>query len=233
MRKKIIPLSLFIISIVVGFLLFGHWNSPQFARSDDALGKLRDQEKAVEILISEQTTLKDNILALREEIDTISANKSLISDQKELDELNTQLGLSEVSGKGIILKIETTLGELTPADIVSYSADLRDIVQRLWSGDARAISINGQRVNPLTPITPVGHSILVNDSRILPPFEIVALEGESILAQELNFQLYLPEIAQRINSGEYKLEMQNSENVILPVFTGRMPTDHLILHTND
>lgn len=233
MSKKVIPVSLFLISILVGFLLFGHFNSPQFARSDDALGKLRDQEQAVDILIAEQEILKNQILTLRNEIDTLSANKSYASDQQELESLKNQLGLTEVSGHGIVLNIETTISELTPSDIVTYSADLRDIVQRLWSGDAQAIAINGQRITALTPITPVGYSILVNDTRIFPPFEIVALEGASVLAQELNFSLYLPEIQKRIDSGEYRLQMSNSDNLTLPVFTGRMPTDHLTLSTND
>jgi uncharacterized protein YlxW (UPF0749 family) len=233
MHKKIIPFSLFVISIIVGFLIFGHFNSPQFARSDDELGKLRDQEKAVDILIDEQSVLKEQILTLREEIDTLSANRSYTADQEKLEELKTRLGLTEMTGRGVALQIETTLPELNPSDIVTYSADLRDIVQRLWSGDARAISINGQRVTALTPITPVGNSILVNDTRIFPPFEIIALEGESVLAQELNFGLYLPEIQNRLESGEYELEMTNSDKLTVPVFTGRMPTDHLTLHEND
>jgi len=231
--KRAIPISLFLISIVAGFLLFGHWNTPQFARSDDAMGKLKDQEKAVELLISEQSLSKDRILVLRNEIDTLSINKSILSDQKNLEELNARLGLTQMSGRGVVLQIKTNLPELTPGDIVTYSADLRDIVQRLWSGDARAISINGQRINALTPITSVGRSILVNESRILPPFEIVALEGESVLAQELNLTLYLPEIAKRVESGELQIEMRNADDLSVPVFTGRMPTDHLTIHTND
>lgn len=230
MRKKIIPFSLFFISIILGFLLFGHFNTPQFARSDDELGKLRDQEAAIEILTSEQSNLKEQITALRTEIDTLSANKSFLSDQQKLDSLNSQIGLTELSGNGIIIKLAPSYSDLTPESSVVYSADLRDLVQRLWSADARAISINNQRIVALTPITAVGSSILINDTRINSPFEIQVLQGESNLAQELNFDLYLPEIAQRINTGEYQLTLSNSESITIPVFDGRTPTDHLTLH---
>ncbi len=232
MRKKIIPISLFIISVFLGFLTFAQFNTDQFARSDDELGKLQDQENAVNILISEQAELKDKILILRDEIDTLSANKSYFSDKQKLDSLHAKIGLTEMQGAGISIEISPSSLDLTPEAAVIYSADLRDLIQRLWSADAQAISINDQRITALSPITPIGSSILVNDTRISSPFKINVIQGESVLAQELNFALYLPEIARRIDTGEYKITLANSELITMPVFTGRTPTDHLTQHND-
>lgn len=101
--------------------------------------------------------------------------------QKEIDEVNRFLGLTEITGAGIILTlrdndgtaIKELGGDLNQALV--HDGDLREIVNELKNAGAEAISINGQRIVSGSAITCSGAIVTINGVKLNSPFEIRAI----------------------------------------------------------
>lgn len=161
-------------------------------------------DAAAEIVGVERTEnkLKDQVLEQKEKYDKLYA--TLEKTEKELEEIrqevtkgdssaeeaeeelriaNILLGLTEVSGSGIIIKLDdnqtVTAESIGIYDNISryliHDEDLRTIVNELKNAGAEAISINGQRIVSTTAITCDGNVILINGEKVGAPFEIKAI----------------------------------------------------------
>lgn len=111
--------------------------------------------------------------------DTTSLEK-----QRELEENNIILGLTDVKGPGIEITLKDNNNVITDSKVgqildmnklVVHHSDLISIVNVLKSAKAEAISINGQRVVPTTAITCEGSVIKINGEKITSPFTIKAI----------------------------------------------------------
>lgn len=120
---------------------------------------------------------KDN--ELNNLIDSATANDSTsLSLSEELEKTNSILGLSEVHGQGIIIKISDGVAPANAIDLSDYivhDVNLRMIVNDLFNAGAEAVSINGERIVSNTAITCIGNTIKVNDEKVTTPFEIKAI----------------------------------------------------------
>lgn len=164
----------------------------------------RLEEKNNDNLVSYVETLQDEILALegkikstREKIDSIQ------SDQAENELLTSSLttnynrlaqatGMTEMVGPGILITLDdNTVGaELAqknnpsvynPSSYIVHDKDLLYLVRAI-AGTADAISINDIRLNDNATIRCVGTMILVNGTRLAPPYEIRAIGDSAQLA---------------------------------------------------
>ncbi len=108
-----------------------------------------------------------------------SNDETSVQKKKELETINTYLGLTNVEGEGIIITLKDNITSKfgTADDIVHYS-DLRAIVNELKNAGAEAISINDQRIVPTTVINCVGTVVQINDQKIGVPFVIRAIGNQ-------------------------------------------------------
>ena len=151
------------------------------------------------ISLNDNAELKDEVLRWRQNYK--DAYKQLENAEDRLEEVRTQastsseldievknqitknnalLGLTEVQGPGIIIKLddnrEVNADEVL--DINSYlvhEQDLIHIVNELFNAGADAISINGKRIVSTTAILCDGNIIRVNDEIVGAPIEIKAI----------------------------------------------------------
>ncbi len=159
---------------------------------------------AVDIVGVERTEnkLRDQVLEWKEKYDQLYS-KLEITDKKlekvrqdvtkddssakrmeeELRISNILLGLTEVSGEGVIVKLDDnrnvtteTIGVYeTISQYLIHDEDLRTVVNELKNAGAEAISINGQRIVNSTAITCDGNVIMINGEKVGAPFEIKAI----------------------------------------------------------
>ena len=141
---------------------------------DEEYKKLENSEKKLE-----------NQRELASKNDTTSSEK-----QKQLKEANSVIGAIDVSGKGVIIKLQDnpnataeTIGAIENiGDYLIHDRDLLRIVNELKNAGAEAISINGERIINTTSITCDGNVVLINDNKVSSPFEIKAIGSpEAIL----------------------------------------------------
>lgn len=106
------------------------------------------------------------------------------SNQEEEIKLNNMLlGLTDVTGPGIVISVKDKQGVtsemLDPTDSIVYylvhDTDLRMIVNELKNAGAEAISINNQRIVLTSSITCEGNIVRINGEKIGSPFTIKAI----------------------------------------------------------
>jgi uncharacterized protein YlxW (UPF0749 family) len=142
---------------------------------DEVLRWKENYEKAYKELENKEEELEK----AREE--TTKENSRLTELREELDKANKLLGLTELTGEGIVVTLkddETTSSKELGMSITRalvHEEDIRQIVNELKNTGAEAISINGQRIVPTTAIVCSGAIITVNGVKINAPFEIRAI----------------------------------------------------------
>ena len=119
------------------------------------------------------------------------------AESRRADQLAKVAGMTPLSGRGMEIVIndprrapaavDVTTGSAThaappaaqaaspaPTQVVT-DGDLILLNMLLWYGGARAVAINNQRITAQTTITSSGPVILINGTRLVPPFRVTAL----------------------------------------------------------
>ena len=143
-------------------------------------------------------------------VKTISNNQKA-SDllQSELNEYEQKIGLTDVTGEGVIIT-------LTDTDMQSYSYNnLVDFVNELKYAGATAISINDCRIIATTEIVEISkrYILLNGDQRVSSPYVIKAIGNKQKLVDTLRLKdegyidLY--------SNADYDVKMEESNNITI------------------
>ncbi len=124
---------------------------------------------------------------LQQEIEIATANNSELEEvNRQINEGNKMIGLSEVSGPGVIIVVEDSdmdsSADIDSSNLIIHDIDILKIVNELKNAGAEAISINDQRIVLTTAIICGGNIININGERIGSPFEIKAIGSPEALA---------------------------------------------------
>ena len=156
------------------------------AVSDDLSAQLADLSREV-------TSTRDELLA--------ASNVG----QDALDELaRAERGSAavRVTGPGLLVTLanadpkadDDPVGGTTEEDPLGRvrDGDLQLVVNALWAAGAEAVSINGQRLGPLTAIRFAGEAVLVDFRPVTSPYEVSAIGDPDTLASRF---LASPEVS--------------------------------------
>ncbi len=112
-------------------------------------------------------------------------NNDFTEIEQELKSANSLLGLTELTGEGIVITVadnnNASVKDKNLSDELVHNTDLIEIVNELKNSGAEAIAINGQRVLSTTSIDCVGAVISVNGEKINSPFVISAIGNKELL----------------------------------------------------
>ena len=141
--------------------------------------------------------------------------------QKELDELNKLLGLTEVKGSGLILTLRDNDASTKELGInlnqaLVHDEDLRQIINELKNSGAEAISINDQRIVSTTAITCSGSVVTVNGVKLNSPFEIKAIGYYATLNAITRAGGYLS----LMEDEGIKAKLEQSDDIVIPKYSG-------------
>lgn len=232
MKIRRIHVYLTLVLLAFGFIIS---YSVQFTKSIssstspymDSQGEKKQQlqEKILEEQIQVQK-LEEQLKKIKQRVSEIEYKMGEQEDQardvlKELDELRMWAGLLPVTGKGlmVILNDSKTLPESgNMNDYIVHEEQIRQVVNELFASGAEAISINGQRLTTISSIRCVGPTVLVNEIKIVPPFEISAIGDSEVLVTALEMPGGVIQNFKNWSNIEVKLEKK--EKLDLPAFTG-------------
>lgn len=142
--------------------------------------------------------------------------------EEELKKNNILIGLTDVSGEGVIVtlkdnpNISTDSTILDPSMVIVHFGDILGIVNELKNAGAEAISINEQRIISTTSITCEGNVINVNGEKISSPFVIKAI-GSSIY---MNSALTRAGGTLEYLNSYIQASVKTSNNIIIKKYTG-------------
>jgi uncharacterized protein YlxW (UPF0749 family) len=178
----------------------------------------------------EQEELKQAVGRFREQLDARQQEAMASTDmldglRAELTRQKMHAGLIAVRGPGVRVTLDDS--RLSPREGASnfliHDYDLRDVIYVLWLGGAEAMSINGERVVNSTSVYCVGSTIIVNDTRLSPPYEVSAVGDSVRLLEYLSNPGYLRELKERRDRFDLRLEFARTEATTLPAYRGSLP----------
>ncbi|MCR4406163.1 MAG: DUF881 domain-containing protein [Anaerolineae bacterium] len=218
-------ISFLIVALVLGAMLSLQWNSPSPPTST---GHERATDLAIQRLEAEQEELKTTIARLRAELDAYQQQST--ARTKLLEEIKAQLaeqklyaGLLPVQGPGVQVVLDDgaqRVVSLRPGDYLIHEYDIRDVINLLWMAGSEAIAVNQERVVATTSIYCVGSTIMVNDTRLSPPYIIQAIGPSDVQSEVLRNPSYLRDLKDRVARYNVQFKVSKTSNLRLPAYAG-------------
>jgi uncharacterized protein YlxW (UPF0749 family) len=235
-------LALTLCAVLLGALLVAQLQTelPRPAESDTRTGLAAT---TIERLEREAAELKKSIKESRERIAVLGRQAStgaahFAELSQELERQKVLAGVVPLRGRGISVVLDDTTATRIPADAdpgnyIVHEYQLRDVLNLLWQSGAEAVALNGERIVATTSIYCVGSTILVNDTRLSPPYEFLVIGDPAALESALNSPANLKAIRARVKSYGIQLAIARQASVTVPAFTGSFDAKHVISPTGD
>ena len=196
---------------------------------------------------AQENELRDAVLKAKEKYDNLYAdvesaekkleeertnatqnNTDLTSLENEIKSGNKILGLTEVTGNGLIITIndnqDISLNNwlADPNLLIVHDADLISVVNELKNAGAEAISINEQRLVTTSAIECDGNIIKVNGEKIGAPFTIKAIGLPEVLINVNRVGGYLDTWREDRYLKVTVEKMTDKKTITIPKYTGVM-----------
>lgn len=158
---------------------------------------------------------------LQKKIEQATNNNANLEDARnQIQEGNKLIGLTEVTGPGVTIKLSDSKLDastaLDPSLLVVHDLDVYYVINELKNAGAEAISVNGQRVVSTSAIECGGNIITINGEKIGSPFEIKAIGLPENLANLDRTGGYL----EKMRSDGVGAELKKSNNITIPKYSG-------------
>ena len=143
---------------------------------------------------------------------------------KELVQAKTLLGLTDVTGSGVIITLEDTEEAL-----YTYTADdLLQLINELKYAGAEAISINDNRVINLTDIVMISDTLIVmngGNTRISSPYIVKAIGDQQYLMSTLS--LKNSGYIDQMRANGMKIDVEQKSNIQINAYTGEINSKYM------
>ena len=210
--------------LVLGFLI-----AAQLAAEGPRI-RYTSQERAPLIetavgLQDQQDHLQAQILDLRAQIVALEADepgsKALVLElNRALDHARIAGGLVQLTGPGIVFRVEDAANPGNASDALVTARDIRTLVQELWLAGAEAISINGERVTNGTAVLDIGNAILANSAYLAPPYQVNAIGPDDLYERLTSSASFVTFVSTRIEPHGLHLSFAESDAVTVPAYAG-------------
>ena len=225
-----------LIGTLTGIFLIAEWqtttNVPAVASRPSVT---RD---TIDRLESEQAMLKQQIADLRAK--NAADQQAISRTQQAQSAFNSEIaaqraiaGTVPLSGNDVELLLDDSarhpLMLSDPADTyIVHEYQIRDVANLLWGAGAVGISVNGERFVNSTSVYCVGSTILINDTRTSPPYQILAVGDADKIRAALDDGNALRDIKSRVDSFGLVFQVARSGQVTLPAFDGGIAMKHTV-----
>ena len=176
-------------------------------------------EETMEQYNSNKNKIAEYTTAINENKETTE-----ILDQ-ELEQAKTLLGLTDVTGQGVIVTLTDTQEAL-----YTYTADdLLQLINELKYAGAEAISINDNRIINLTDIAMISDSLIVMNggkNRISSPYVIKAIGDPKYLISILSIKNsgYIDQM----EANGMKIEVEEKNNIEIKAYSGEISSKYIM-----
>lgn len=226
-----------LVGIILGLFISMEWQAP-VAKAPVTAGYPRELSRdTIRRLETEQRELKQIIAGLRAELsefqkDAASRKTALAGLNAELEAQRLMAGMVPLVGPGVQVVLDDSSAKTIPAgedatNYIIHDYDIRDVVSLLWQSGAEAIAVSGERVVGSTSVYCVGSTILVNETRLSPPYVIVSI-GPPTMEEALNSSARLQKLKQYVRQYGVQLKVSQEKELQLPAYTGRFTNRHAL-----
>ncbi len=145
--------------------------------------------------------------------------------------LGDPAGLLPVTGAAVTVQLddapkppagETLPGDPSPDMLVVHQQDVQAVVNALWAGGARAMTIMGKRVVATTAVRCVGNTLLLQGQVYSPPFTVTAVGNPARLTKALNDSPTVAIYRQYVDAYGLGYTVSEHAKVTLPGYQGSL-----------
>ncbi|MGD2039646.1 MAG: DUF881 domain-containing protein [Anaerolineae bacterium] len=200
---------------------------------------LGDESTRIQLSIAhlekEQESLRTELEVLRQELAGRQQTAAADTDRlraltAELNRQQLLVGLEPVRGPGVLVTLDDSAIEIPPgADanaFVIHEYELRDIVNLLWMAGSEAIAINDERLVNQSSIYCVGSTVMVNNTRLSPPYQIRALGNPRVQQDYLRNPSYLRDLKEKQQRYGLVFSVQSMATMEVPAYRGGFLMQH-------
>jgi len=229
--------ALLMACVLLGFLLTLQLRSPTAGRSFQEPDSER-LASTIQQLETDQKELKDTVSDLRAQIASRrrqTAASSTIGIEDELERQRMAAGFVPLSGPGLVVTLDDSTKAVGPgedaANYLIHDYEVRDIVNLLWLAGAEAISVNGERLVSSTSLYCVGSTVLCNNTRLSPPYEIRAIGVPAALEEPLRNPANLQKLKSRTRLFGIQFKFITVKETTIPAYNGSFALHYAVPST--
>ncbi|PIP21755.1 MAG: hypothetical protein COX39_01240 [Candidatus Nealsonbacteria bacterium CG23_combo_of_CG06-09_8_20_14_all_40_13] len=217
--------------MVVGLLVTAQLKSKPQRPSSTPLSNYTLLKENQENLTKEQADLKNQISLLQNQILDIGQKlkKTQSSSRQQVDQLavlKDKTGLTELRGKGVVITLDDSAQFPASSNSIAHAADMRDLVNFLWTQGVSGIAINNERIVASTSIDCIVNTVMINNTKMTTPFVMSVVSDNKDLKGYIEKNDNLTSIWQRVKNEGLKFAIIESDNIILPVYKGSLVVDY-------
>lgn len=207
----------YIIACQFGSVKVNNAVTTEKVRMEELQSQLTLEKEKNEDMLMQLVEAQKNLESYRNEIN--SSGKANHSVVEELNKARLLAGTTEVSGEGIVVMLDdgkeiSTSGERF---IIVHDSDIRMVLCELAAAGAEAMSINEQRIVATTAVRCVGNTVMVNDVKIAPPFEISAIGNGDTLEAAINIK---GGVSDYLKGWGLNVTTKKNSNLSIPRYSG-------------
>ncbi len=225
-ERTTLYMSILLVAVMLGLILavqFRAANRPANTIATDRAKELIAELKKVN---QEKENLRKEINDLTLKLEQVNRGKSeaIKALQNELEKVRMLAGLVTVSGPGVEVVLDNPKngeGIMTSGMFIVRDEDLLKVVNELWGSGAEAIAINGQRIIATTEIRMAGPFININTTRVVPPYQVLAVGNPDALANNLELPGGLVEYLRDLG---IEVTVQKHEDLTIPAYAEGKPS---------
>lgn len=175
----------------------------------------------VEDLVRRLNETEKSKAVLTEEIEGLRKGIPEEAMKKEQDRLKNLAGLTDLKGPGVRVVLDDSkqnskAGENSNLYII-HDEDVLKVINELKASGAEAIAVNDQRLIATSEVRCVGPTLLVNDVRYSPPYEIIAIGDSKTMDASLKLR---GGVAETLKFYGIQIQIHQEKEIEIPAYKG-------------
>ncbi len=216
-------------ALTVIFMLFGFMIATQFRarpplQADHTVQRAAELSVLLKMIEEERDGLKDEVKVLRARLAELTAGENEVQVlQEQLLKAMVLAGLTDVVGPGVSIEMTDSEKPAQPGQdpnvYLIHDDDIQRLVNELFGAGAEAVSINGQRVVATTEVRCAGSVIMINGTRMAPPFKLLAIGDPKTLEAGLKIRGGLVD---SLSLWGIEVKIKVEEEITIPAYSGSL-----------
>lgn len=231
--------------VIVGALVFALAGLMFAAAAQASQGTDLRAERATELrdLVRQKsahvTALEEAVAGQQQTVDDLTAGRSgdpaVAEARNGIAALTRRAGLTEVTGRALTVSLDDApvraaddplWQSVSADDVIVHQADVLAVINALWRGGAKGITVMDQRIVNNTAIQCVGNTLLVHGRVYSPPFTITAVGPVKKMRKALRTDASVSSYRGWAKVVGLGYDVTRTKRATMPAYTGPLSTEY-------